>query len=337
MKPGDILGHEFMGEVVEVGPERAQSSKTGDRVVVPFAIALRRLLLLPARCSRRSATTPTPTPHGARRSTASRGAGSSATPTCSAATRAGRRSTCACRSPTWARSRCPTVLRDEQVLFLSDILPDRVHGGGELQHPAAATPSRCGAAGRWGCWRSRARTCWERSASSPSTGARSGCAWPSHTGKAETLNYEETADVVEELKQRTGGRGPDACIDAVGTGGARHECRRPLRPREARGRPRDRSAARAAPGDPGLPQGRHRVDPGRVRRPARQDPVRRRLRQGPDPQDGPDPRAPLHGAAARAHRGADGSTRASSSATTAGRCRQPPRPTGCSATRPTTA
>ena len=36
-------------------------------------------------------------------------------------------------------------------------------------------------------------------------------------GKAETIDYEEIGDVVEELKQRTGGRGPDACIDAVGT------------------------------------------------------------------------------------------------------------------------
>src|SRR5262249_20117833 len=35
--------------------------------------------------------------------------------------------------------------------------------------------------------------------------------------KAGIRNYGETADVVEELKQRTGGRGPDACIDAVGT------------------------------------------------------------------------------------------------------------------------
>jgi threonine dehydrogenase-like Zn-dependent dehydrogenase len=33
---------------------------------------------------------------------------------------------------------------------------------------------------------------------------------------AEPLDYEEIEDVVEELKQRTGGRGPDACIDAVG-------------------------------------------------------------------------------------------------------------------------
>lgn len=34
-------------------------------------------------------------------------------------------------------------------------------------------------------------------------------------GKAETLNYE-AMDVIEEMRARTAGRGPDACIDAVG-------------------------------------------------------------------------------------------------------------------------
>ena len=38
MKKGDILGHEFMGEVVEVGP-KVSTLKVGDRVVVPFPIA----------------------------------------------------------------------------------------------------------------------------------------------------------------------------------------------------------------------------------------------------------------------------------------------------------
>src|SRR5688572_30199207 len=38
MKPGDILGHEFMGEVVEVGRGN-NKLKVGDRVVVPFCIA----------------------------------------------------------------------------------------------------------------------------------------------------------------------------------------------------------------------------------------------------------------------------------------------------------
>src|SRR5438874_1930816 len=38
MQKGDILGHEFMGEVVEVG-RGVKNLKPGDRVVVPFAIA----------------------------------------------------------------------------------------------------------------------------------------------------------------------------------------------------------------------------------------------------------------------------------------------------------
>ena len=41
MQAGDILGHEFMGEVVEVGKENTKL-KVGDRVVVPFTIACGR-------------------------------------------------------------------------------------------------------------------------------------------------------------------------------------------------------------------------------------------------------------------------------------------------------
>src|SRR3954464_14272134 len=41
MMKGDILGHEFMGEVVEVGRE-VKTLKAGDRVIVPFAIACGR-------------------------------------------------------------------------------------------------------------------------------------------------------------------------------------------------------------------------------------------------------------------------------------------------------
>lgn len=36
-----------------------------------------------------------------------------------------------------------------------------------------------------------------------------------HVG-AETINYAEEPNVLEALKEMTGGRGPDACIDAVG-------------------------------------------------------------------------------------------------------------------------
>src|SRR5215216_3618052 len=41
MEEGDILGHEFMGEIVEVGPQ-VKNLKKGDRVVVPFTIACGR-------------------------------------------------------------------------------------------------------------------------------------------------------------------------------------------------------------------------------------------------------------------------------------------------------
>ena len=41
MEAGDILGHEFMGEVVEVG-SAVRNVKVGDRVVVPFPIACGR-------------------------------------------------------------------------------------------------------------------------------------------------------------------------------------------------------------------------------------------------------------------------------------------------------
>lgn len=37
MEKGDVLGHEFMGEVVEVGPDN-KKLKVCDRVVVPFTI-----------------------------------------------------------------------------------------------------------------------------------------------------------------------------------------------------------------------------------------------------------------------------------------------------------
>src|SRR4029453_15588749 len=38
MKSGDVVGHETMGEVVEVGPDN-EALKVGDRVVVPFTIS----------------------------------------------------------------------------------------------------------------------------------------------------------------------------------------------------------------------------------------------------------------------------------------------------------
>ena len=122
MEKGDILGHEFMGEVVEVGRENHRL-KVGDRVVVPFTIACGRCYF----CKRTAVVAlrqlESRTPGWRRSCMASPARGCSATRTCTAAMPAGRPNTCACRSPTSGRSRCPTSLTDEQVLFLSDIFP----------------------------------------------------------------------------------------------------------------------------------------------------------------------------------------------------------------------
>jgi threonine dehydrogenase-like Zn-dependent dehydrogenase len=48
MREGDVIGHEYMGEVVEVGRDTS-SLKPGDRVVVPWFSGLRQVLVLRAR------------------------------------------------------------------------------------------------------------------------------------------------------------------------------------------------------------------------------------------------------------------------------------------------
>jgi threonine dehydrogenase-like Zn-dependent dehydrogenase len=110
-------------------------------------------------------------------------------------------------------------LEDEEVLFLSDILPTgymgaemaeiepgdvvAVWGAGPVGQFAVASAKLLGAEriiviDRFDY---RLRMALERA------------------GATEVIDYEEQSDVVEELKERTGGRGPDACIDAVGMEG----------------------------------------------------------------------------------------------------------------------
>ena len=119
----------------------------------------------------------------------------------------------------------------------------------------------------------------------------------------ETLNYEDVDSVPEALKELTGGRGPDACIDAVGMEAHHHgavyaydrvkqamrqETERPFALREA---------------IMSVPQRRHRLDHRRLRRTDGQVPDRRADEQGHHDPDGPVPRAPLHAAAAAADHG----------------------------------
>jgi threonine dehydrogenase-like Zn-dependent dehydrogenase len=110
----------------------------------------------------------------------------------------------------------PAGLRDDQVLFLSDILPTgymgaemcgidagdvvAVWGAGPVGQFAAASARLLGA---------------ERVISIDRFPSRLALA-EQRAGATDVINYEET-NVLEALAEMTGGRGPDACIDAVGT------------------------------------------------------------------------------------------------------------------------
>jgi len=110
----------------------------------------------------------------------------------------------------------PDDLEDEQVLFLTDILPTAYMAAENCAIQPGDTVAiwGCGPVGLLtvrcalllGAWKVIAI---DRFPERLRAATRAG-------GNVETLNYEEETDVVEALKYLTGGRGPDACIDAVG-------------------------------------------------------------------------------------------------------------------------
>ena len=103
MEQGDILGHEFMGEIVEVGPE-VKKRQVGDRVVVPFTIPA-AIASSASSSFGRSAITAILTRRLPRPCTVIRGRRYSATRTCTEVMPAARPSMCACPSLTSGRSR----------------------------------------------------------------------------------------------------------------------------------------------------------------------------------------------------------------------------------------
>ena len=91
---------------------------------------------------------------------------------------------------------------------------DRLHGRGELRHPAGRHDRGVGLrAGR--PVRDRERDAARRGARDRDRSLPRAAAQGANRCGAETLDYEST-DVQDALKEMTGGRGPDACIDAVG-------------------------------------------------------------------------------------------------------------------------
>ena len=213
MEPGDILGHEFMGEVVEVG-RGVNNLRVGDRVVVPFPIACGNCNACRAElyscCENSNPNRAIPekmmghSPAGIFGYTHMLGG------------YAGGQAEYA-RVPfaDVGPIKIPNGLTDEQVLFLSDIFPTGYMGAdmAEVQQGDVVAVWGCGPVGQFAI------------ASAYLLGAEKVYAidrFPYRLQMARekcgaiTINYEEVDSVVETLTELTGGRGPDACIDAVG-------------------------------------------------------------------------------------------------------------------------
>jgi threonine dehydrogenase-like Zn-dependent dehydrogenase len=214
MEKGDILGHEFMGEVVETGPD-VERLEVGDRVVVPFPIAcgdceacLRQEFSVcqnsnpNAGMAEKMFGHPTAGIYGYSHLTGGYAGGQAE----------------------YARVPFADVgpikieedLADEQVLFLSDIFPTGFMGA-EMAEPAPDKVIAVMGAGPVGQF---------AIASARLLGAEHVIAVDKEpyrlrmareeAGATATINFDEQPDVVEELKEMTGGRGPDSVIDAVG-------------------------------------------------------------------------------------------------------------------------
>ncbi|WP_402719991.1 zinc-dependent alcohol dehydrogenase [Janthinobacterium rivuli] len=212
MEQGDILGHEFMGEVVETG-SAVRKLKVGDRVVVPFPIACGRCFFceqqLYSVCENSN-----PNAYMAEKMWGHSGAGIFGYSHLTGGYAGGQAEYVRVPFADVGPIKVPDELKDEQVLFLSDILPT----GYMAAEACAITPGQVVAV--WGCGpvgqfaiQSAFLLGAERVIAIDHYPERLRMA--RELAGAETLHFD-AVDVPDALREMTGGRGPDACIDAVG-------------------------------------------------------------------------------------------------------------------------
>jgi threonine dehydrogenase-like Zn-dependent dehydrogenase len=212
MRKGDVLGHEFMGEVVEVGPD-VRNLRVGDRVVVPFTISCGNCNAcrsgLYSVCENSN-----PNPAVVERIMGHSPAGIYGYSHLLGGYAGGQAEYARVPFADIGPIRVDDDMSDDQVLFLSDVLPTgwmaaemcdikpgdvvAVWGAGPVGLFAVVSAYLLGA---------------ERVIAIDRVPYRLHLA-ESKAG-AETLNFEEV-DVLDALREMTAGRGPDACIDAAG-------------------------------------------------------------------------------------------------------------------------
>jgi threonine dehydrogenase-like Zn-dependent dehydrogenase len=212
MERGDILGHEFMGEVVEVGGE-VKNLKVGDRVVVPFPIACGACSMcrreLYSLCENTN-----PNAWMAEKMLGHTTAGIFGYSHLLGGYAGGQAEFARVPFADVGPLKIVDGLSDDQVLFLSDIFPTGYMGAEMCDIKPGQTVAVWGAGpvGQFAILSAYLLGA-ERVIAIDRFPYRLEMA--RDKAGAEVINYTESP-VLESLKEMTGGRGPDACIDAVG-------------------------------------------------------------------------------------------------------------------------
>ncbi len=213
MEQGDILGHEFMGIVEDVGSQVTKIKK-GDRVVVPFTISCGHCFFCEKQLYSCCDTT-NPDAEKTSKLMGSAPAGLFGYSHLMGGYPGGQAQYVRVPHADVGPVIVPDELTDEQVLFLSDIFPT----GYMAAENATIEPGDTVAV--WGCGpvgQFAIKSAYMMGAGRVIAIDRvpERLALASSAGKAETINYETEEHLMAQLYDMTSGRGPDSCIDAVG-------------------------------------------------------------------------------------------------------------------------
>ncbi|MFN6963398.1 MAG: zinc-dependent alcohol dehydrogenase [Pyrinomonadaceae bacterium] len=212
MEKGDILGHEPMGEVVEVGPE-VKNLKVGDRVVVPFTISCGECFFcrkgLYSCCDNSN-----PNALTAQKIMGHSTAGLFGYSHLTGGFAGGQAEYLRVPFADVGPLKIPDGIPDEKVLFLSDVFPTGYMAAenADIEPGDTVAVWGCGPVGQFAL-KSAAMLGAERLIAIDNVAERLDLA--ARECGAEIINFEQD-NVYDRLMEMTGGMGPDRCIDAVG-------------------------------------------------------------------------------------------------------------------------
>ncbi|HAD32586.1 MAG TPA: glutathione-dependent formaldehyde dehydrogenase, partial [Methylophaga sp.] len=213
LEKGDILGHEFMGEVVEIG-SAVTRLKVGDRVVVPFTIACGECFF----CKKQMYSlcdNSNPKSHLAEAQMGHATCGMFGYSHMTGGFSGGQAELVRVPHADVGPIKVPDGLPDEKVLFLSDIFPTGYMAAENANIVKGDTVAiwGCGPVGQFAI-----RSAWMLGAARVIAidHIPERLAMAKSFGGAEIIDSFDPDEVYERLMEMTGGRGPDGCIDAVG-------------------------------------------------------------------------------------------------------------------------